>query len=125
MERMSHYAKRIYALIRDNGALPVHAIKQLGGFGKQDATRFDRALVDLQMKLYITMCGRRQKQSKTGEAYGWSSTVLCTTEDFWGGDVFAQAAKIDPAEGAARIAEQVLRLNPAAKPAKVKRFAIG
>lgn len=122
---MSHAAKRVYAVVRDNGALPMHAVKQLGGFGKEDAARFDRAVVDLQMKLYLTLCGRRQKRSKTGEEYGWSSTVLCTTEDFWGPGVFDEAARLSPQEAAGRITQQVLRLNPQAKVKKLEKFIWG
>ena len=122
---MSHAAKRIYTTVQANGALPMHAVKQLGGFAKEDAARFDRAVVDLQMKLYLTLCGRRQKRSKTGEEYGWSSTVLCTTEDFWGQEVFDEAARLSPQEGADRIAQQVLRLNPQAKPKKLEKFIWG
>ncbi|MDD4296698.1 MAG: hypothetical protein PHC69_07035 [Ruminiclostridium sp.] len=73
---MSHFAKRIYDVIIENETLPLHAIKQISGFSKEDTSKFDRALVDLQMKMYLTMCGRQQKLSKKGEEYGWSSTVL-------------------------------------------------
>ena len=89
--RISRPAKLIYDIVQDHGALPLHAIKGLAGFGREEKSQFDQALVELQMKMYLTMCGRAQKISQKGEAFGWSSTVFCTTELFWGQDVFDSA----------------------------------
>ena len=102
-----------------------HAIKPLAGIAKEDASRFERALVELQMKMYLTMCGRQQKTSAAGKEYGWSSTVFCTVEDFWGEAVLTQAAKMGREEAIARITAQVLRLNPNAEPEKGKKFIEG
>ena len=123
--KLSQTARDIYALIRDNGVLPLHIIKELGGFGKTDKARFDRALVELQMGLFITMCGRQVKRSKKGEEYGWASTAFCTTEDFWGTEVFAEAAALSGEEAYQRIAAQVLKLNPAAAEKDKQRFITG
>ncbi len=122
---ISNYAKRIYSVVSDNGTLPLHVIKQLAGFGKEEKSKFDRALVELQMKMYLTMCGRQQKVSKTGEEYGWSSTVFCTTESFWGKDVFEKVSRLDKTNAIDAIIEQVFIVNPNAKPAKVLKFIIG
>ena len=122
---LSHAAKRIYQVIAQHGALPLHAIKELAGFAKEEKSLFDRTLTELQMKLYITMCGRQQKISQKGEEYGWSSTVFCTTEVFWGEDVFARAGAITPEEAAEAITEQVYRLNSQANAKKIARFIKG
>lgn len=123
--KLSHQAKRIYDLISENEVLPLHAIKQIGGFGKEEASGFERALTELQMKMYITMCGRQQKISRKGEEYGWSSTVFCTVENYFGQEIVELAAKITAEEAAAKIAEQVERLNPGADPKKVAKFIKG
>lgn len=122
---ISHEAKRIYTLILEYGTLPLHAIKLLAGFGKEEKSAFDRALVELQMKLYITMCGRQQKLSKKGEEYGWSSTVFCTTERFFGDSVFEAAAKLEAKMASEELTEQIYRINPEADPKKVKKFILG
>jgi hypothetical protein len=119
---ISNYAKRIYNVILEYGTLPLHAIKQLAGFHKDEKSQFDRALVELQMKMFLTMCGRQQKISQKGEEYGWSSTVFCTTEKFWGEDVFNQAASIDKEQAITKIMEQVIVLNPKAEPKKILKF---
>lgn len=67
--KMSHFAKRIYALLSEHEALPLHVIKQLGGFSKEDKSQFDRALTELQMKLYYPMPMRspwRKRSKKLG-----------------------------------------------------------
>ncbi|MDR3310844.1 MAG: hypothetical protein LBS90_05810, partial [Oscillospiraceae bacterium] len=59
--RISRYAKRIYDVIREYGDLPLHEIKTLGGFGREEKSKFDSALTELQMRLYLTICGTRSK----------------------------------------------------------------
>jgi len=122
---MSNFAKRIYELICDNEVLPLHAIKQLGGFSKEDKSKFDRALTDLQMKMFVTMCGRQQKLSKKGEEYGWSSTVFCTTEHFFDKDVFNHADSLSALEASEKITAQIYTLNPNADNKKIKKFIGG
>ena len=122
---ISHYAKRVYDTLSLSGALPTHEIKVHGGFGRDEQPRFEKALFDLQMGLYITICGEAQKRNKYGEAYGWSSAVYCLTEQFWPTDVFDEAAKISANEAEAAITGQVFRLNPNANPKKLRKFIYG
>lgn len=123
--RISNYAKRIYKTILENGTLPLHGIKQLAGFDKKEKSQFDRALTELQMKMYLTMCGRQQKISQKGLEYGWSSTVFCTTENFWGEDIFQQAEKIQKDEAIEKITKHIYELNPNAELKKVLKFIKG
>lgn len=122
---LSHAAKRIYSTVLEYGTLPLHAIKQIAGFSSEDKSRFDSALTELQMRMYLTMCGRQQKLSQKGEEYGWYSTVFCTTEQFWGEDVFAKAARIAKDEAIDTIRKQVLILNPQAEEKKIGKFILG
>lgn len=122
---ISYAAKRIYDVIHENGAVALHDIKTLTEFSKEEKSLFDRALVELQMKLFITICGRRQKISQKDTEHGWSSTVLCTIETFWGDEVFKQAALISRKEAVERIREQVLTLNPHADEKKILKFING
>jgi hypothetical protein len=121
----SHFAKRIYEVVAEHETLPLHAIKQLAGFAKEDKSGFDRALTELQMKMFLTMCGRQQKLSEKGEEYGWSSTVFCTTEHFFGDEVFEKAAAINSDKAKKAITAQVLKVNPAAVEKKVIKFISG
>ncbi|MCL1807269.1 MAG: hypothetical protein FWG31_06175 [Oscillospiraceae bacterium] len=121
----SHFAKRIYDAVADHGRLPLDEIKYQAGFGREDKAKFDAALTELQMKLYLTMCGRQSKLSQTGEEYGWSSTVFCTTETFWPPDVFEKAARLGEDEAVEMITERIRSLNPAAVEKKVFKFIKG
>ena len=122
---MSHFAKRIYEVITSNDRLPVHNIKELGGFSKKDKPGFDRALTELQMKMFITICGAQQKQSQTGKEYAWPSNVFCTTEYFWGSDVFERASDITKDDAYGTIRKQILELNPLAQEKKISKFILG
>ena len=122
---ISHNAKRIYDVVDEFGTMPLHGIKQMSGFTKEDKSGFDRAITELQMRMYLTMCGRQQKLSQKGLEYGWSSTVFCKTEDFFGEAVFEEASKIPPDEAHEIIKEQILRLNPAAQTRRIDKFISG
>ena len=120
---VSHTAKRIYDIV-SQGHVALHEIKALGGFGKEDKASFDRALVELQMGLYITMTGRKQKRNKYGIDYGWNSTVFTTVERFWAERRFS-IPELDAEESYQKIREQILLLNPAAEEKKIRKFILG
>lgn len=121
----SQYAKRVFETLSHHGAMPVHILKTLAGFGREDKSRFEKALTDLQMGLFITMCGQAQKQSKTGEEYGWASMMYCVTDEFWRRDVFEKAALIGADEAMETIANRIYGLNPIADKKKVSKFILG
>ncbi|MCL2574527.1 MAG: hypothetical protein FWE34_08265 [Defluviitaleaceae bacterium] len=122
---ISHFAKRVYDVVAQNGTLPLHGIKQIAGFGKEDKSGFDRAITELQMRMFLTMCGQRQKLSKKGEEYGWNSTVFCTTESFFDEGVFEMAKEVSKEEAFQKIKEQILLLNPDAQDKKISKFIFG
>lgn len=123
--KISNEAKRIYEAISEHGNLPLHIIKQLIGFNKDEKSRFERALADLQVRMYITMCGRQRKVSQQGAEYGWSSTVFCTSESFFGTDVSDRAAHCSEQEAMEKIRERIYQLNPVADEQKVIKFIKG
>ena len=122
--RVSHEAKRIYEAVSRFGQLPLHDIKTEGGFRREENSWFERALVELQMGMFLTMCGRVQKISRKGEPYGWNSTVFTTTERFWeerGISLYLP----DPQQAYEQIRERILLLNPAAQVRNIDRFIRG
>ena len=121
----SHAAKRIYDVVSERGSLPVDEIKRVAGFQRKEKSKFESALNDLQMRLYLTMKGVAYKVSSTGEQYGWGSMVYTTTENFWGEDLFNQASKIDPEDAVDKIAGRVLELNSYAEEKKIMKFIKG
>lgn len=119
--KASQLEKQIYEAISENGQVALHDLKRMCGITKETASKFDRALTNLQKSLFITMCGRTQKLNKFGEGYGWNSTVFCTVEDFWGEDM---SADISADEAYERIREQILKLNPQAEEKAIKKFIL-
>lgn len=122
---ISHFAKRIYTLLGENESLSFPELKLLGGFAKEDAARFEKALVELQMKMYATMCGRQRKRSRYGEEYGWNATVFCTCDRFFCKDVFEQAAGLTPKDAQNAITAKIFQLNSRADTKKIHRFIYG
>lgn len=119
--KASQLEKQIYEAISENGQVALHDLKRMCGITKETASKFDRALTNLQKSLFITMCGRTQKLNKFGEGYGWNSTVFCTVEEFWGEDL---SADISVQEAYEQIREQILKLNPQAEEKAIKKFIL-
>jgi len=124
--KLSHAAKRIYEEVAANAMVATHEIKQLAGFGKDDKAAFDKGLTELQMGMFITMCGKAYKSDKQADNNNaWASTVFCTTENFFGEEVFEKAAKISKEEACEKIRRQILILNPEAQDKKIAKFILG
>ena len=121
--KISRAAKRIYDIISE-GSVALHEIKALGGFRKDDKSQFDRAMIELQMGMYITMTGRRQKKNKYGLEYGWNSTVFATVEDFWAERGY-EIPDADRQESYEKIHQQILLLNPLADEKTIRKFIAG
>jgi hypothetical protein len=128
---ISYSAKHIYDAVAANGTLPLHVIKEKAGFKKEDKSAFDRALTELQMRMFLTICGKQAMLSPMGSAScsptrpGWPSTVFCTTEHFFGEAVFDEADKITATEAIEKIKSQIKKLNPIAEDKKIKKFILG
>ena len=120
---VSQTAKLIYEIISEKETA-LHEIKQLGDFRREDNSKFDRALIELQMRMFITMCGTAQKVNRYGIAYGWNSTVFTTVEDFWEKRGISLPT-LDPAESQEKIRAQIMKLNPDAKQKKIEKFIKG
>lgn len=120
---VSGMAKRIYDIISSK-EMAFHEIKQAGGFRREDNARFERAIVELQMRMFITMCGRTQKKNKYGVGYGWNSTVFTTVENFWSERGFS-LPDLDPVKSYEKIKAQILKLNPDATQRNIDKFIRG
>lgn len=58
---MSIYAKQIYELFNEDSILAVHEIKAMAGFTKELNSRHESAMMELQMGMFITVNGTKQK----------------------------------------------------------------
>jgi len=123
---ISHDAKRIYDVVSASESMATHDIRRTAGFSaKEDKPAYDKALTELQMRMYLTTCGKAYKTVRQAEGNCWASTVLCTTESFFGEPVFEQANKILKDEAFHKIRAQILCLNPAAQEKKIAKFIQG
>ncbi|MBQ6697329.1 MAG: hypothetical protein IJN16_11545 [Lachnospiraceae bacterium] len=119
--KISLLEKKIYEAISENGQMALHELKSSCGITKETASKFDRALTNLQKYLFVTMCGRTQKKNKYGEGYGWNSTVFCTVEDFWGEEL---SIDISSEEAYKKIHDRILELNPDAEEKAIRKFIL-
>lgn len=119
--KISQLENQIYEAICENGRVALHDLKHICGITKETSNKFDRALTNLQKYLFITMCGRTPKYNKFRQAYGWNSTVFCTTEEFWGEDLSLDISYEDAYQ---KIHDRILELNPDAEEKVIKKFIL-
>ncbi len=119
---ISAMEKKIYDIIVENGVVSLDVIKKLAGVTKEDKSKFDRAITHLQMKMYITMCGKSKKISRSGNEFGWNSTVFCTVEKFWGEEFVESSFNISIDEAEQKIRKQLYSLNPDAEEKNICKF---
>lgn len=117
--RVSRCAKKVYDLLREAPALASHDIRSLGNFAGEKKSALESALAELQMDMFITVCGEAQKISAEGEPYGWPGSVFCTVENFFAG-VEEEASALDPARAAEEIADRVRMFAPEVGPRTLK-----
>ena len=122
---ISHFAKRLYYAVLENPNILPNQLKRAAGFTREEKPRFDSALTDLQMRMYITISGVKRNISREGKEYGWTTTVFDTPERFFGDAVMENAKKMTAEEAVERISERILQLNPAANRKKMGKFISG
>jgi len=122
---ISQTAKIIYDLLETHEALATHDIKKLAGFTSESKSAFDKALTELQMKMYITTCGQKGRSSNPS-ANQMKSNVFCLVDTFFEEQaVYDQARDLCSEQAYRAIEAQVLKLNPQATEKKIKQFILG
>lgn len=119
---MSNYAKQIYSLFEHKYELAAHEIKALIGYGKESASKYEAALIELQMKMLVTGNGLKYKLSKSGEEYGWPVISYTTTERWIGQELMEKARNIDPAYAMETITKRIDEICPGADKRRIKKF---
>ena len=78
----------------------------------------------MQSRFFIPVCGREQTRDKNGRAYGWSSTVFTTVEDFWA--VRGRSlGKEDPERAYAVLLARLRTLRPDLEPSRSEKALRG
>ncbi|ADL50722.1 AlkZ-related protein [Clostridium cellulovorans] len=119
---MSNYAKQIYNLFEEHEILAVHEIKTLLGITKETNSQYEAAMCELQMGMFITVNGTKQKINSKGEPYGWPSTAYSTVETWVGQEMIEDAESIIPEDAMDEILEKIYEFIPDAKRTKLKSF---
>lgn len=120
----SAYARRVYEAVRDNGAIAVHDIRRICGFTKIDNAKFEKALTELQMRLFLTVTGHTRRVSAKGE-YGWHVSVLDLPERHFGESLMEEADTLSTGEAAEAIGKRIAENNPDADAKQVRKFIYG
>ncbi|MDF2544383.1 MAG: hypothetical protein K0S47_4101 [Herbinix sp.] len=119
---ISGMEKRIYELVKENNEISLGDIKNMLDLRKSDASAFEKAITELQMKMLITICNETYKQSRSGKPYGWPVTTFCLVERFFPDEVFTHACEITVDDARDAITKRIQELNPEAKDSNIRKF---
>lgn len=119
---ISNFSKQIYDLFKHHETLAVHEIKSLSGVTKDLSSKYESAMCELQMWMFITVSGTKQKISVKGEPYGWPSTAYSTVETWAGDQLIEEAYSINPENAMDEIMMRVKDIIPHAEMKKIRRF---
>jgi hypothetical protein len=120
---ISNFSKQIYDLFKYHETLAAHEIKSLSGYTKNLNSKYENAMSELQMWMFITVSGTKQKISAKGEPYGWPSTAYSTVETWAGEQLMEEAYSINPENAMEEIMMRVKDIIPHAEMRKIRRFA--
>jgi len=79
-------------------------------------------MCELQMWMFITVNGTKQKISAKGEPYGWPSTAYSTVETWAGAQLIEEAIGINPEDAMDEIIIRVQDVAPHAEERRIRRF---
>jgi hypothetical protein len=119
---ISYNAKQIYELFNEHSILALHEIKSLCGITKETNSKFENAMTELQMRMFITINGTKQKLSQKGGTYGWPSTAYSTVETWAGEKLMQETEEIDAEEAIENIMYKINEVVPDADIRKIKKF---
>jgi len=119
---ISNYAKNIYDLFERHDNLAIYEIKAMAGFTKEMNSKYESAMCELQMGMFVTISGTKQKISAKGEPYGWPATSYSTVEKWGGDEIIKRAQCINPEDAMDEITERIAQFAQNADPRKIRKF---
>ena len=120
---LSSYSRQIYKLFDTNSILATHEIKSLCGFTKETNCKYQSAMIELQMGMFITTNGMTYKTgTTTGEPYGWPATAYSTVEMWAGEELTEQGCLIEPQDAMDEILIRIAEITTESDYKKIKRF---
>jgi len=114
---ISGMERDVYNVIRESDEIAMHEIKRILNISRELNSKYESALLKLQMNMFITISGETHKTNKFGEPYGWGINVFTPVENFFG-DI--EVIDIDIATD--KITERIREINPQAADKNIKRF---
>ncbi len=119
---ISNDAKNIYDLFENHDNLAIYEIKTMAGFTKETNSKYESAMCELQMGMFITINGTKQKVSAKGDTYGWPATAYSTVEKWAGEKLIEKAHCMNPEDAMAEIVERIAEFTQSPDPRKMKKF---
>ncbi len=105
--------------------MAAHDIRRLAGFGGGSTTRFDVAMIELQMGMFLTVCGQTRKVTLDGRPHGWPVLEYAPVERWVWPDAWQQGLAMNRDEAIEALLAQLASLRPGLTRARALKFLLG
>ncbi len=105
-----------------NAILMSPVIKKQAGFTKKGNGSYDTTIAQLQMQMYLVICGFDYKRNKMGAPYGWAVSQYAMPETVFGYEHVRNRYHEPPADSAQAILAQAARICPQAGEKALRRL---
>ena len=110
--KLSHMAKAVYELFGGQGEIAAHDIMPLLYTGRDKRTAVENALIELQMRLFLTTSGAVRKTNARGEEHGWPSVIYTTVENWVQPELMRTAQALSPDKAKIALFAKVRQVAP-------------
>ena len=121
----SREAARIMALFSgDRKRLAAHEIRRMAGFDKSSSSRFEAAMIELQMGMFLTNCGQTRKTTLDGRPHGWPVLEYMPVEYWAWPGTWEKSLTLRREEAAEALLAQLGRLRSGLPRGRAMRFLV-
>jgi len=119
---ISFYAYQIYKLLNEFGKLNTHNLRNMLHIKREEKSKFRNALIELQIKMFITVCGVSQKENKEGLPYGWHVTDYDLVERWCSREICHQSLEFSAREAGKMIKDHIRKNKPDMDEKEIEKF---
>lgn len=113
---------QIYHCIKDDKPLNTHELKKRLGINKENKSKFENGLIELQGSMDITVFGASKRINKQGEYYGWLVSEYTTVEQWASPELLHISSKLSKHEAVKEITSKIREVSPSITEKDIYKF---
>lgn len=119
---LSPMALSIFKCLNNERPLSTSELKERLSITKENSSRFDNGMSELQCGFDITVFGASKKVNKQGQPYGWLISEYTTVEQWAPDEIFKKAVEIPRSDAIEKILSRVKSIAPDLSGKELQKF---